>query len=232
MLEEVIPRVVVWARAQMVQGSSFQFERFIDEIDKELEALTDSARLIDQAAKLLKDASIMDITEYGRAVHAEMEAILSCTRTGQSTRGAILYCTTFPCHNCAKHIIDAGICRVVYVQPYPKSKAEELHGDAIFFKNGAVKPSSFSTDAVQFEPFDGVGPRRFLDLFSMNLGQGYDVERKGDGKIKQWTRPAADSELTQPMTGPRVPMRPNSYLEREELIVHAIKHAIKKEETK
>ena len=44
--------------------------------------------------------------------HAEMEALLSCARSGVSTRGATLYSTTFPCHNCAKHIIAAGVARV------------------------------------------------------------------------------------------------------------------------
>jgi deoxycytidylate deaminase len=163
-LEEMVPRLVVWARAQAEQGAAFQLEKFLEGIDKQIEGLTDRAALIDHAATLLEDASIMDITEYGRAVHAEMEAILSCARSGQSTRDATLYCTTFPCHNCAKHIIDAGICRVVYVQPYPKSKAEDLHGDAILFKGGSVKPSSDIRKAVRFEPFDGVGPRRFFDL--------------------------------------------------------------------
>jgi deoxycytidylate deaminase len=70
----------------------------------------------------LAGASVMDITEYGHPVHAEMEAILSCGRVGVSARGGTLYSTTFPCHNCAKHILDAGIERVVYVEPYPKSK--------------------------------------------------------------------------------------------------------------
>jgi deoxycytidylate deaminase len=71
------------------------------------------------------------ITEFGRAVHAEMEAILACGRKGISTIGRTLYTTTFPCHNCARHIIGAGVAKVVYIEPYPKSKAKELHEDAI-----------------------------------------------------------------------------------------------------
>jgi deoxycytidylate deaminase len=73
----------------------------------------------------------LDITEFGRPVHAEMEAILSCARIGISPKMGTLYCTTFPCHNCAKHIVAAGIKRVVYVEPYPKSKAEKLHSDSL-----------------------------------------------------------------------------------------------------
>jgi deoxycytidylate deaminase len=44
----------------------------------------------------LEESPIGDITEYGRIVHAEMEALLSCARSHASTRGATLYCTTFP----------------------------------------------------------------------------------------------------------------------------------------
>ena len=69
---------------------------------------------------VLRGSRLHDLTEFGRAVHAEMEALLSCARSGVSPRGGVLYCTTFPCHNCAKHIVAAGIERVFYVEPYPK----------------------------------------------------------------------------------------------------------------
>lgn len=39
--------------------------------------------------------------------------------------------TTFPCHYCARHIVAAGIYEVQYIEPYPKSKALQLHADAI-----------------------------------------------------------------------------------------------------
>jgi deoxycytidylate deaminase len=35
--------------------------------------------------------SILDITEYGRAVHAEMDSLLTCARSGVSPVGSILY---------------------------------------------------------------------------------------------------------------------------------------------
>ncbi|MCF7809853.1 dCMP deaminase family protein [bacterium] len=125
----------------------------------------------DKLKEVLSNSELMDITEYGRAVHAEMEAIVSCTRKSISCKGGTLYSTTFPCHNCAKHIIAAGIKRVVFVEPYPKSKALELHSDAITLEatNGSK---------IVFESFTGIGPRRFLDLFSMTLGSGYPVKRK------------------------------------------------------
>jgi deoxycytidylate deaminase len=48
-------------------------------------------------------------------------------------RDLVLFSTTFPCHMCARHIVSAGIKRVVFLEPYPKSYAEELYADSITF---------------------------------------------------------------------------------------------------
>lgn len=155
---------------------------------------------------ILSQSKISDLTEFGRVVHAEMEAILSCSRVGISTVDASLYCTTFPCHNCAKHIIDAGIKRVVYVEPYPKSRALDLHSDAISLKTGLdIKPDQ---GRVVFEPFTGVGARRFLDLFSMSLGSGSKLKRKDkQGGTVEWKKESAVA---------RTPLLPKSYLDVEQ----------------
>jgi deoxycytidylate deaminase len=79
----------------------------------------------------LVGAKIMDLTEHGRVVHAEMLAVCDAARLGRSVKGATLYCTTFPCHNCTKHILASGVKRVVYMEPYPKSRAKDLHPDEI-----------------------------------------------------------------------------------------------------
>jgi hypothetical protein len=145
----------------------------------------------------------MDITEYGRPVHAEMEALLSCGRCGATARGGTLYSTTFPCHNCAKHALASGIRRVVYVEPYPKSKTTTLYKDSITL--GAAKAGD---ERVAFEAFEGVGPRRFFDLFSIGPSTGYPVKRKIDGgKVREdWNPTTAEV---------RVPLLPNSYMFRE-----------------
>jgi deoxycytidylate deaminase len=128
-----------------------------------------------------------------------MEALLACARTGRTPRGATLYSTTFPCHNCCRHIIAAGLKRVVYIEPYPKSRAPNLHGDAISIDED--DPSK-----VPFQPFLGVGPRRYFDLFSLKLSTGQALTRKQDGKLKPWSRETAQLRLI---------MRPDSYLDRE-----------------
>jgi deoxycytidylate deaminase len=149
------------------------------------------------------------ITEFGRPVHAEMEALLSCARKSLSPQNGTLYTTTFPCHNCAKHIINAGIKRVVYVEPYPKSLAGELHDDAISLEGGPAKK-------VKFEPFVGIGSRRFMDLFSMGLSSGHPIKRKKSNSHEKVGWKIDDTKL-------RVPMLPTSYLEREEAAALEIK---------
>ncbi|MGZ5501546.1 MAG: anti-phage dCTP deaminase, partial [Nitrososphaeraceae archaeon] len=131
---------------------------------------------LEEIQEVLESSRIRDLTEFGRVVHAEMEAILSCGRTGISCIGSTLYCTTFPCHNCAKHIIASGITRVVYVEPYPKSKALEFHSDSIELRTKLEAKGN--SEQVIFEPFTGVGARRFLDFFSMSLGTGNKLKRK------------------------------------------------------
>lgn len=85
-------------------------------------------RTIAEIAVKLKESRLMNITEYGRAVHAEMAAITDAARRGVSIAHARLFCTTFPCHNCAKHIVAAGIREVIYIEPYPKSRVAALLG--------------------------------------------------------------------------------------------------------
>ena len=51
-------------------------------------------------------------SKYLYVCHAELNAILNCN-TG-SVRGCSVYVTLFPCNECAKAIIQAGIRTVVY----------------------------------------------------------------------------------------------------------------------
>jgi dCMP deaminase len=57
--------------------------------------------------------------ELCRAVHAEQNAIIQAALHGISIEGATLYGTHQPCILCAKMMINARICKVVYKQSYP-----------------------------------------------------------------------------------------------------------------
>jgi len=121
----------------------------------------------------LVGSRIMDLTEYGRVVHAEMLAVCDAARLGRSIKGATLYCTTFPCHNCTKHILASGVRRVVYMEPYPKSRAKDLHPDEIEIEAEAP-------DKVSFVPFMGISPFRYRDLFQKGK------RKRADGKARDW----------------------------------------------
>lgn len=169
----------------------------------------DRAALIKRYKDRLEGTGVLDLTEFGRAVHAEMAALMSCARAGVTPVGGTLYCTTFPCHNCAKHIVTSGIRSVVYVEPYPKSKAKDLHSDSISLPDEDEKEAE--GPRVQFRAFEGIGPRRFVDLFSLTLGSGRPVRRKqkdADGARFPWKRGEGSF--------PRLPLDPRSYLERED----------------
>jgi len=51
-------------------------------------------------------------------IHAEMNAILFTAKNTIPIEGATLYVTLSPCINCAKHIIQSGIKRVIYEEEY------------------------------------------------------------------------------------------------------------------
>jgi dCMP deaminase len=60
------------------------------------------------------------------AVHAEANAIAFAAKHGVATGGAVLFTTMAPCLACAQLIINAGIMRVVYAQPYRFDEGLEL----------------------------------------------------------------------------------------------------------
>jgi deoxycytidylate deaminase len=85
--------------------------------------------------------------ELCTAIHAEERAIRSLH--GRSAEGGTLYTTTYPCFQCARYIVDAGLKRVVYVEAYPvKESAEYL-----------------KQNDVTVEPFRGFKARAFNLIF-------------------------------------------------------------------
>lgn len=120
----------------------------------------------------LENSSVIkSLIEFSRSVHAEMHAIINAGKlNGEKIKGGTLFCTTYPCHNCARHIIAAGIEKVYYIEPYIKSKAPELHNDSL-------TENENEHNKMQILLFDGVSPRRYLSFFKMTQ------DRKENGKI-------------------------------------------------
>lgn len=134
--------------------------------------------------ELFEGSRVDNLIEFGRVVHAEMNALMDAVRRGVSVAGHTLYCTTFPCHLCARHIIAAGINRVVFIEPYPKSLVKELYGEAVAIESEPADPS-----AVTFEPFVGVAPRAYMALF------GRGKRKDTAGYAASWSQAHAQPQL-------------------------------------
>ncbi len=111
--------------------------------------------------KIISESEIFNATEYSRAIHAEMHAIFNAFQS-HSTKvvDGSLYVTTYPCHNCARHIVLSGIKKIYYISPYPKSLAIELHPDTL-------TRDTRETKMVQIIHFEGIAPTKYLSLFSL-----------------------------------------------------------------
>lgn len=68
--------------------------------------------------------------ELCRGIHAEQNAIVQAARFGVSLLDATIYITTQPCITCAKLIINVGIKRVIYKNPYPDNMALSFFAEA------------------------------------------------------------------------------------------------------
>jgi len=165
-----------------VHGGYCRNTREQNAIIKDLFELEDlrPIELTDALIKKVRRTRIGQLIEFSRAVHAEMEALLSAARQGKSTRGTRLFVTTFPCHQCARHIVAAGVDEVQFIEPYLKSKAIPLHGDAITTspvgwisptllrmqkKDQSRKDVDDKKPQVLFRPFVGVAPRLYRRAF-------------------------------------------------------------------
>ncbi|MGE8136487.1 anti-phage dCTP deaminase [Novosphingobium subterraneum] len=184
-------------------SSNVEQNRIIDEL---IEALPALKAVEDQDAlrARIRKTRLGGLIEFSRAVHAEMDALLSAGREGVSTIGTRLFVTTFPCHYCARHIVSAGVYEVQFIEPYPKSLALTLHVDAIAVEEDKwMPPEEISTaeekrravaskkagesaaeqGRVLFKPFVGVAPRLYLRAFEKTR----DLKDKVTGAIRLGT---------------------------------------------
>lgn len=147
--------------------------KIIEEILNAIKSIDSTIIFPEKISEKLRKTRVGQILEYSRAVHAEMDAIISAGRRGMKTEATYMYVTTFPCHNCARHIVTAGIEMVQYIEPYLKSQALPLHGDAIVTDQDEWNvPSAHRSQSdtsvtpnVLFKPFIGVAPRLYRRAF-------------------------------------------------------------------
>ncbi|RXK19411.1 ComE operon protein 2 [Macrococcus sp. DPC7161] len=79
-----------------------------------------------------------------RTIHAEMNALLQCSKMGVSTEGSTVYVTHFPCIHCTKSLIQAGIKKICYAADYKN------HPYAIQL----LEQANIETEKIEFDPND------------------------------------------------------------------------------
>lgn len=130
----------------------------VDElIEKELVKIEDKGKIL----TAIKDSRFGSLIEFSRSIHAEMHAlIIGSQKSGDKMVNGKLFVTTYPCHNCARHIVLAGISEVYFIEPYPKSLATILHSDSI-------TEDENDKSKVRILLYDGVAPSRYIQLFKL-----------------------------------------------------------------
>ena len=73
-------------------------------------------------AKIAQDGDPLK-TKYPYVCHAEVNAILNANSVG--VRGSSVYVTMYPCNECAKVMIQAGVAEVVFFEAKGGNKAKD-----------------------------------------------------------------------------------------------------------
>jgi len=81
-------------------------------------------------------------TKYPFVVHAEQNAILNSTR---SLSGSKMYVALFPCHECAKAIIQSGIKEVIFLSD-KYAHTDSIKASKLMFESSKVKFRKLSTN--------------------------------------------------------------------------------------
>lgn len=182
------------------------------QLDKIAAKIAKLLHLTDNDTSLLRN-EIGSITEYKRSTHAEMAALLDAARRGVAVRDCTMYVNTFPCHTCTKHLIAAGILKVVFLHPYTKSKAREMYKNMI---NLGLFWDESSNMRIIFEPFLGVSPNRFMMAFAND--KETRLEKDADGK--ETGRPIKWKLSENSVAKKLIARPPHSYISREWEIVY------------
>jgi carbonic anhydrase/acetyltransferase-like protein (isoleucine patch superfamily)/deoxycytidylate deaminase len=94
-----------------------------------------------------------------RTVHAELNALLQCAFHGASSRDSQLFTTSFPCLDCAKAVVQAGVVRVVYRDAYPDAHSLVLLQDARIALARVPDGAGEEVDGMPLRALGAVAPR-------------------------------------------------------------------------
>ena len=142
-------------------------------------------------------------TKYMYVVHAEMNAILN--KNAASIKGSRIYVALFPCNECAKLIIQSGICEVIYVSDKYHDSPKFVASRRMFGLAGVTcrqyRPAK-ATVTIDFSLIDGVSAvaaqkQPFDDLLpsstssSSSSSSTAEVSPDGDAKKEALATPGS-----------------------------------------
>lgn len=129
-----------------IKGSCYRdMER--ERIAKEICSDLNQQENVETAIDVIKGK--IKLLEKCRALHGEENAIINLVGRGVDLTESTIYVTTYPCNLCANKIVQAGIGKVIYFEPYPVEEAKKILRDG----------------NVQTESFEGVTFRAFFKFF-------------------------------------------------------------------
>ncbi len=93
-------------------------------------------------------------TKYKFISHAEQNLVAQAAYGGRSLAGSTVILTSlYPCTNCAKSLIQAGVERIVTALPPPDSKwVEEMEYAAIMFQEADIEVLIYGGNHEHLEP--------------------------------------------------------------------------------
>lgn len=94
-----------------------------------------------------RDGEFLD-TKYPYVVHAEQNAILNAR--GKSLEGCRIYVNLFPCHECARNIIQSGIKEVYYLSD-KYAETDSTKASKYMFNKAGVKQVQLAPNVDKIE---------------------------------------------------------------------------------
>ena len=87
-----------------------------------------------------EETNCLYTTKNPWVAHSELNAILNSH--GVDLKGTTMYCTLFPCNECAKAIVQVGIERVIYLSMYAHQELVEITN--VMFEKAGVECIPFN----------------------------------------------------------------------------------------
>ncbi|GAA2683009.1 MULTISPECIES: deaminase [Actinosynnema] len=106
-------------------------------------------------------APAQSFESLGRVVHAEMAALVCAARSGVPVAGLTMFVTAQPCRQCLRHLVCAGLARVVHLGPAQEA-APWFHADSVTVREDEA-------GRMPLTPFTGVGPGAYELLFGRQM---------------------------------------------------------------